>query len=587
MWLPRTIFRFVSLELWRLVLLTAGVLVAVGAFAITLTPLTRGEIGPLELLRYMAIAAVPMLQYALPFAGGFAATLAYHRMAADNELTACYAGGVSHARLLRPALLCGLALALAMLLLADQAMPRALRTMKEMVTDDIAQILAARVQRGEAFVRDDRVLYADRLTVMPEEERRRAGAQQVFVLDGVVLARIDRDGAIREEGSASQAFVWLYPVGAAPDPAANPADPDAALGDATLVVMRLRDAVGVAPRGGRGDSEESTFTFQVSNTFSDDPKYHSWAAMNAAHDRPERMNRVDRDRRVLAARMAERQVKQSLLGRLQPAPAAESARLLFVDPAGRSVILRTGGVAESGAAPVAPGAAPVGLPGALELRPMPDGWIEASVVLEDGRVRRHRARRAVLSAPRGQLEDRTVLDLRLEQVATSGATRTADETAPDTGALRASYEIRGLSPDDDPLPDLLKSDIDSLLARGQSASAATPADASLRAAAAALRKRVDNLRREIRSKQHERVAASLACVVMVLCGAVMAMRLRDGTPLVVYLWSFLPALAALLTISGGQRMTANVGPVGLLLLYGGVAALAAFTLVEWRRLVRH
>ena len=65
------------------------------------------------------------------------------------------------------------------------------------------------------------------------------------------------------------------------------------------------------------------------------------------------------------------------------------------------------------------------------------------------------------------------------------------------------------------------------------------------------------------------------------------MRLRHSLPLAVYMWSFFPALAAVLTVSAGQQMVHQNGPIGLLLLWGGVGALALFTLAEYARLTRH
>jgi hypothetical protein len=55
----------------------------------------------------------------------------------------------------------------------------------------------------------------------------------------------------------------------------------------------------------------------------------------------------------------------------------------------------------------------------------------------------------------------------------------------------------------------------------------------------------------------------------------------------VYLWSFFPALASVITISAGQGLTHQAGPPGLLLLWGGVAALALVVWREYRLLVRH
>ena len=64
-------------------------------------------------------------------------------------------------------------------------------------------------------------------------------------------------------------------------------------------------------------------------------------------------------------------------------------------------------------------------------------------------------------------------------------------------------------------------------------------------------------------------------------------RLRESLPLKIYLWAFFPALGAVLTISTGQQMTHQNGPVGLLVLWGGVAALCVYTWVEFSRLARN
>ncbi|HED52782.1 MAG TPA: LptF/LptG family permease, partial [Phycisphaerales bacterium] len=86
--LPLTLWMRTTVELWRLLLLSTGMLVAVISFAVTIGPLADGQLSPIDALRFMLFASVPMLAYALPFGAGFAATLVYHRMGHDNELTA-------------------------------------------------------------------------------------------------------------------------------------------------------------------------------------------------------------------------------------------------------------------------------------------------------------------------------------------------------------------------------------------------------------------------------------------------------------------------------------------------------------------
>ncbi|QKK06854.1 MAG: hypothetical protein HND58_00865 [Planctomycetota bacterium] len=102
-----------------------------------------------------------------------------------------------------------------------------------------------------------------------------------------------------------------------------------------------------------------------------------------------------------------------------------------------------------------------------------------------------------------------------------------------------------------------------------------------------LRDEVDKLLREILSKQHERWALASACLIMVITGAVMAVKLRDAQPLHVYLWSFFPALASIITIMSGQQLTHNSGAIGLLLLWAGVAGLAAFTFGTFLSIRKH
>ena len=106
-------------------------------------------------------------------------------------------------------------------------------------------------------------------------------------------------------------------------------------------------------------------------------------------------------------------------------------------------------------------------------------------------------------------------------------------------------------------------------------------------AASRLRERNDSLQREVTSKQHERLAYGFASLLTVFTGAVAALRRRYSLPLPVYLWSFLPALGAIITIGAGQGMAHKSGVPGLMLLWGGLIALAAFTWGEYTKLCRH
>jgi hypothetical protein len=55
----------------------------------------------------------------------------------------------------------------------------------------------------------------------------------------------------------------------------------------------------------------------------------------------------------------------------------------------------------------------------------------------------------------------------------------------------------------------------------------------------------------------------------------------------VYLWSFIPALAGVITITSGQQLTHDMGVPGLFVLWGGVGLLVVYTVVSYLHVARH
>ena len=106
--MPWILWRHLLSELLKVLLLTASVIVVVVAFGAAIKPLAESSIGPGSVLKYIALATIPMMQFALPFAAGFAATIVIHRFAADNELVAMAASGPLERRRQRPSALLGL-----------------------------------------------------------------------------------------------------------------------------------------------------------------------------------------------------------------------------------------------------------------------------------------------------------------------------------------------------------------------------------------------------------------------------------------------------------------------------------------------
>src|SRR4030095_1077226 len=109
--MPWLLYRMMLVDLLRVIGLTAGVLVTVIAFGATIKPLTNDRLlEASQTFKYLLAVMLPMLQFALPFAAGFGATLALHRMTADNEIQAMAVSGLSYRRIIVPIIALGLAL---------------------------------------------------------------------------------------------------------------------------------------------------------------------------------------------------------------------------------------------------------------------------------------------------------------------------------------------------------------------------------------------------------------------------------------------------------------------------------------------
>ncbi|MGA1709405.1 MAG: LptF/LptG family permease, partial [Phycisphaerales bacterium] len=91
--IPWLLHRSILGDLLRTTILVTTVLVTVIAFGAAVRPLAQNLLGPADLPRFLLLACVPMLQYALPFAAAFATVSVYHRMSVDREVQAMEAAG--------------------------------------------------------------------------------------------------------------------------------------------------------------------------------------------------------------------------------------------------------------------------------------------------------------------------------------------------------------------------------------------------------------------------------------------------------------------------------------------------------------
>jgi hypothetical protein len=337
------------------------------------------------------------------------------------------------------------------------------------------------------------------------------------------------------------------------------------------VRMRLEEGIGVS--GGQlvRFSELAPDPWLLPDSFRNDPKFYSNAEMRRLRERPEEMSGVEQRRVRLAQRLAEREsmgeVRESL---------RNAGRVRLMDQSGQAVIVHGSDIRLTPERRWA-------------ILPRASGQpVEVDRYLPDGTLAHYAAKSAEFASVASEGEGLTELSIRLvmTEVSAPGAP-TALGPGVGVSGDRAQLAIAPLYAAGRPLDALIGRTSAELLALASPYVDRSRPDEFVLETTEDLARELRELEREILSKLQERWAMSAACLVMAVAGAVTAMRLGGALPLTVYLWSFFPALAGVITIMAGQQMTHDHGAIGLIVLWGGVGVLVVYTLVSYLHVARH
>ncbi|MFO0963442.1 MAG: LptF/LptG family permease [Phycisphaerales bacterium] len=536
-------------EIVRVLAITTGVIVTVIAFGAAAKPLAENQIGAETILKYVSLAMVPMLQFALPFAAGFAATLVMHRLATDNEVVAMAASGMSYRRIFAPVLGLGLILAVAMFVLVAFIAPLFWTRMKEMVTADATQVLVAAVRRGEAAMAGKMMIYAD--AVEEVQAPPETGADRRLLLTGLAAVELARGGAApATEFTAERAAVDIY---------ATDAGTIAKLVLANATVFRAGEgAIATVPRV---EPEAAA----LGSGFDRSPKFLPLRDLIALRDDVDLADEVRRAKRPLAALAAEAQLWRCAESQLGGAGAS-----LLLEELGTRRSFRIEG------ARLAAG----------DLLPVAGRTTFALTELVDGRPYRTAvAERALLrSVSEAGFEARLALVVPEPQKVRDLAAGLPGRWPPRVDDLRPS----GCASQD--WAHAGSQQLIEEAGRIPQADGAAPWSAMGRRAEKAskdlVRRRAD-VRFETDSHIAQRAAQSVSVVLVLLLGATLAVAMRRALPLTIYLLAFLPSIANILMIAGGQQ-TMRDGYVGLgsAIMWGGNLVLLAAVAASWMRLRR-
>jgi lipopolysaccharide export LptBFGC system permease protein LptF len=535
--MPWLLIRYVLVELLRIFAIAASVLVMVTAFGAAIKPIAAEDlVGPLQTLKYIMLAIVPMLQFALPFAAGFAGTLVFHRLTTDNEVQAAAAGGISYRRLLLPVAAVGGMLLVAMVLLTQSVIPRFWALMDRHLAADVARVILASIEKGMPFEAGRIQIYADRGWIDPKPAD--TDAQARIVLIGVVGGELDQAGRIVTEVTARQAVVDVYHHRGR-----------------TYLKPAMVDTVVFDSRSGQlaYSPEMEPKAIPVPAALQDDPMFMTQGELLELYRDPGRYGPVAEARDLLGNALQQTGVWREIDLRLQ---ATGRVSLRRDDLALRVEADRLDG----------------------ETFVRSDGRpVEIVRVPPEGPAYRVLARTASLqpSSDYGTSMPTADLVLRDCEVVELGAQPTVNRTEME---LVPGLRVEGLT-----VPDPSGMPLEELLA-----AAAATEHSSVQGRIGLLTYRMRELRLEIRARLLQRYAMSLTALLLPVLGAALAMWLRDSLPLYVYVWAFAPSILDVLLISGGDHMIRD-GQVagGVVVMWSGNAILMGTLAHALIRLMRN
>ena len=535
--MPRLLTRYLAGELLKTILLTTLILVAVIAFGTAIKPLSRNLLGGADILKYVFFAAIPMMEFALPFAAGFGATLVMHRLASDNEILAMGASGLSPARIFRPIFALAAILLLVMLSLVEFLVPMFWSRMESLLAHDVTRLLASAVERGEAFSMGNTRIYAD--DVIVQEAPEGSDADTRLVLVGVAALQLDGSGTPETEFTADYATMDLYRLD-------GRSVLKLVLGDATLfragdaTLVRLPTAEPRAIDLGRG--------FQLGVKMLTLPEMYRIKAEPTRF--PALAGSVDDLRRLLRWDATHRSIAASF----------DAGRTLELRDVTRDAMWRV--VAHEGVTfddDVFTVAAPV-----------------VETALPDGST--SRARGSSLRLEEFWRDGKAVFDVELyDPVAIEGDS---------TGSGGVPPRIRNLVLPEDRLRFDDSASPAEVVAEARRIDAASIQSESLRGRVAAgldaHAARVRNLVWDIDGRIQQRLAQACMGPLLLILGSVLAVRMRTSPPLTVYVIAFVPAILDIVLISGGEQLLRREPDLwGHLVIWSGNVILGGTCLFAW------
>ncbi|MEO0475467.1 MAG: LptF/LptG family permease [Planctomycetota bacterium] len=545
--MPWTLYRYILRELLKVLVLTTAVMVVVLSFGAAVGPMTDGLLGPVTLIKFVLYTMPTVLGFALPFAGAFSATVVFHTMTKDNEVLACRAGGMSYSRIFAPVAALGLVLMLVLLLLSNTVVPGFWKSAKSTVEGDVLGVLVSQLNQNRPYKLggDGLILYADGAVVEDPPEgssRGKLTAEQFIVMSGVAIGQLNNQtGQVVSDTTASTASALL-------------------LRDETgksFLSLLLKDPVFYeagsddAQTFGRSGRFETDQPILLPDPISDEATFFTFRDLMRLKKRPQDFDRVNEAQLELASALSRQQLTNLITDSLDTTEGPGFIALKggfsgtyyrlsapVVEATDQGLVLRASG----------------------DMKVTVDSYDNPE--LRDNPLRRFEGDRAELVVSTDQFDREpqariTMQNVRVLGFNDSGAVTNKAEYA--FSAMRYTEQVLGQDPST-MTPEQLSE---------WTQEASMREAAGVQAARRNLLIRIYELKYMIDAELYNRFATAIATPLLLLLGALLAVRLRDKLPLVVFFWAFILAIITLVMINTGSSMAERVDVEAVLQGSGG------------------
>lgn len=532
--MPWTLYRYILRELVKVLVLTTAVMVVVLSFVSAIGPLSDGLLGPVSLVKFVLYTMPTVLGFALPFAGAFSATVVFHGLAKDNELLACRASGLSYSRIFAPVAGLGLVLMAVLLLLSNTLVPGFWKAAKRTVEGDVLGVLVSQLNQNRPYIFADNglVLYADAAeTRDPPADSSTEGltAERFIVMRNVAVGQYDKQsGRLLNDTTASVASALLVrdDFGRA------------------YISLRLQDPVfydaqtGQLQTVGRFGEIETDQPILLPNPISDEAVFFTFADLMQLKHNPHDFDTVREAQSELAAAVARERLMRTVVDALSR------------ERGGRGFVVLQSGLDDyyrvsAPRAEVIDGR--LRLSGDGDLRVSIDRYDNAQLIGEP--ARRFESDDALLKVTAGRFELEPVIQITMSRVdvySINGELNNKPEYL--FPAMQYPDQVLGV--------DLVTLSTDELNKLAQADGVANAP--AVRQARAMLRFNIIQLKHLIDAELYTRFATALATPLLLILGTLLAVRMRDRLPLVVFFWSFVLAVMTLVMIKTGGSMAERV-----------------------------